>query len=204
MDEREEGRVPRQDTQGSASGSTKQAERRPESTPRKDRDASPDGRRETRSERADRQWGELLQELRVAQTGVQILFAFLLAVAFQPRFEELGSTDRAIYIITVVLGSATAGALIGTVSFRRLLSGQKLKTRTVIWASKLTMVGLVLLYFTMVSTFLLILRVVTHNWLAILLVTGMATWFALCWFIMPLWVRATARKDPDPDEEDDD
>ncbi|WP_309053979.1 DUF6328 family protein, partial [Streptomyces sp.] len=67
---------------------------------------SDDGRNETPMERADRQWSELLQELRVAQTGVQILFGFLLAVVFQPRFSDLGSVDRTIYVVTVFCGAA--------------------------------------------------------------------------------------------------
>ncbi|MEE4425623.1 DUF6328 family protein, partial [Streptomyces bugieae] len=113
------------------------------------------GREETEEERADRQWTELLQELRVAQTGVQILFGFLLAVVFQPRFAELSEVDRDIYVTTVVLGSATVAALIGPVTYHRLLTGRRMKPQTVIWASRMTMVGLVLLLLTMCSTLLL-------------------------------------------------
>ncbi|MFF2960055.1 DUF6328 family protein [Streptomyces sp. NPDC057963] len=149
------------------------------------------GRHETPEERADRRWGELLQELRVAQTGVQILFGFLLAVVFQPRFAELSDTDRAIYVVTVMLGSATAAALIGPVSYHRLVSGRRLKPQTVTWASRLTVLGLVLLLCTMCCALLLILRVALHNSLALWLVGGMALWFLGCWFVVP--VRALAR-----------
>lgn len=148
------------------------------------------GRQETEDERADRRWTELLQELRVAQTGVQILFGFLLAVVFQPRFAELSDADRTIYVITVIFGSATAAALIGPVSYHRLLTGRRLKSQTVTWASRLTVLGLVLLFCTMCSALLLILRVAMHNTLALWLVGGMAMWFALCWFVMPLWTLA--------------
>ena len=51
------------------------------------------GRDETEDERADRRWGELIQEVRVAQTGVQILFGFLLTVVFTPRYEDLAQTE---------------------------------------------------------------------------------------------------------------
>lgn len=148
------------------------------------------GRDETPEERADRRWNELLQELRVAQTGVQILFGFLLAVAFQPRFAELSTTDRNIYLVTVMLGAATTGALIGPVSFHRLLTGRKLKPETVRWASHLTVVGLVLLLCTMASTLLLILRLVLDDTLALWLVAGMMAWFLACWLALPLWARA--------------
>ncbi|GGV94973.1 hypothetical protein GCM10015535_61410 [Streptomyces gelaticus] len=148
------------------------------------------GRHETPEERADRRWIDLLQELRVAQTGVQILFGFLLAVVFQPRFVELSDTDRIIYVVTVMLGSATAGALIGPVTYHRLLTGRRLKPQTVTWASRMTVVGLVLLFCTMCSALLLILRVALHNSLALWLVGAMALWFLVCWFVFPAWALA--------------
>jgi hypothetical protein len=148
------------------------------------------GRPETEEERADRRWSDLLQELRVAQTGVQILFGFLLAVVFQPRFAELSTLDRNIYVVTVMLGSATAAALIGPVSYHRLLTGRRMKPQTVTWASRLTKIGLVLLFCTMCSTLLLILRVALHNVVALWLVGAMALWFLVCWFVFPLWAIA--------------
>ncbi|MDX2401899.1 DUF6328 family protein [Streptomyces microflavus] len=158
------------------------------------------GREETEDERADRQWTELLQELRVAQTGVQILFGFLLAVVFQPRFADLSDVDRDIYIVTVVLGSATVAALIGPVTYHRLLTGRRMKPETVIWASRMTVVGLVLLFFTMCSTLLLIMRVALHNTFALWLVAGIALWFLACWFIFPVWALARGRSGPRTDE----
>ncbi|OCC11080.1 DUF6328 family protein [Streptomyces sp. PTY087I2] len=161
------------------------------------------GREETQEERADRQWSELLQELRVAQTGVQILFGFLLAVVFQSRFEELGDVDRNIYVVTVMLGSATAAALIGPVSYHRLLTGRRMKPETVIWASRMTVLGLVLLFCTMCSTLLLILRVALHNETALWLVGGMALWFLICWFVFPLWAIARGHSGPRETDTDD-
>ncbi|MFF4231993.1 DUF6328 family protein [Streptomyces sp. NPDC001820] len=153
------------------------------------------GRDETPEERADRRWGELLQELRVAQTGVQILFGFLLAVAFQPRFATLSASNLTIYTVTVLLGAATTGALIGPVSFHRLLTGQRLKPQTVTWASRLTVLGLFLLLCTMASALLLILRVALDDTLALWLVVGMVVWFLLCWLVLPAWTRAAHRDD---------
>jgi hypothetical protein len=147
------------------------------------------GRNETPEERADRRWGDLVQELRVAQTGVQILFGFLLTVVFQNRFTELSDTDRHIYVVTVLLGAATTGALVGPVAMHRLLTGRKLKPETVIWASRLTVLGLVLLLCTMASSLLLVLRVAVVDGAAAWLVVGMVVWFALCWFALPLWAR---------------
>jgi hypothetical protein len=147
------------------------------------------GRHETEDERADRMWGELIQEVRVAQMGVQILFAFLLTVVFTPKYDSLDSTDQTIYIVTVVLGAAATGALIGPVSLHRLVSGRRIKPRAVEWASRLTFVGLVLLLATMTSSLLLILRVATDDGYVPWLVTVVVVWYLLCWFGIPLWTR---------------
>ncbi|GLF93064.1 DUF6328 family protein [Streptomyces yaizuensis] len=157
------------------------------------------GRRETVEERADRRWSDLLQEVRVAQMGVQILFGFLLTVVFQSRFAELPDTDRNIYLVTVLLGAAAMGALIAPVALHRMLTGLSVKPWLVDWAARLTVVGLVLLLCTMTSSLLLILRVVLHNTLAVWLVALMVVWFVLCWFVLPLWARSSGRSaDPPP------
>ncbi|MEU1329212.1 DUF6328 family protein [Streptomyces sp. NPDC005865] len=148
-----------------------------------------DDRRETESERADRRWGELIQEVRVAQTGVQILFGFLLTVAFTPRFQDLSDTDRTIYVVTVILGSAATGALIGPVSFHRVVAGRKIKPAAVLWASRLTFLGLILLLGTLTSALLLILRVATDDTVVPWLVAGVVGWYLLCWFVLPMWAR---------------
>ncbi|MEU9860711.1 DUF6328 family protein [Streptomyces sp. NPDC047971] len=147
------------------------------------------GRHETKDERADRRWGELMQEIRVAQTGVQILFGFLLTVVFTTRFPELSATDRTIYIITVSLGAAATGALIGPVSFHRLVAGRRIKPHAVVWASRLTFIGLVLLLATLASALLLVLRVATEATYVPWLVGGLVAWYLVCWYVLPLWVR---------------
>ncbi|MFF4759338.1 DUF6328 family protein [Streptomyces sp. NPDC001292] len=147
------------------------------------------GRHETEEERADRRWVELIQEVRVAQTGVQILFGFLLTVVFQSKYDHLSHTDQMIYIVTVVLGAATTGALTGPVSLHRLVSGRRVKPQAVVWASRLTFVGLVLLLATMTSSLLLILRVATHEGFVSWLVAAVVLWYLLCWFALPLWAR---------------
>ncbi|MER6347199.1 DUF6328 family protein [Streptomyces sp. NPDC001595] len=134
-------------------------------------------------------WGELIQEVRVAQMGVQILFGFLLTVVFTPTYRDLSDTDRTIYIVTVVLGAAATGALIGPVSLHRLVAGRQIKPQAVHWASRLTLVGLVLLLATTTASLLLILRVATHDPYVPYLVTGVLLWYLLCWFGIPMWTR---------------
>ncbi|MGW1364123.1 DUF6328 family protein [Streptomyces chartreusis] len=147
------------------------------------------GRDETEEERADRMWGELLQEVRVTQMGVQILFGFLLTVVFTNKYDTLADTDQTIYIVTVVLGAAATGALIGPVSLHRLVAGRRIKPQAVSWASRMTFVGLILLLGTTTGSLLLILRVATHDDFVPWLVAGIVVWYLVCWFVLPLWAR---------------
>ncbi|MFD5231492.1 DUF6328 family protein [Streptomyces qaidamensis] len=147
------------------------------------------GRNETEEERADRMWQELIQEVRVAQMGVQILFGFLLTVVFTEKYDDLSGTDQTIYLVTVVLGACATGALIGPVSLHRLVSGRLVKPQAVQLASRLTLLGLVLLLATTTSSLLLILRVATHDGFVPYLVAGVVAWYLLCWFVLPLWTR---------------
>ncbi|MET9683754.1 DUF6328 family protein [Streptomyces coeruleorubidus] len=134
-------------------------------------------------------WQELIQEVRVAQMGVQILFGFLLTVVFTPKYDDLTDTDQTIYLVTVVLGACATGALIGPVSLHRLVSGRRVKPQAVRLASRLTLLGLVLLLATTTASLLLILRVATHDGFVPYLVAGVVGWYLLCWFVLPLWVR---------------
>ncbi|MGV9497954.1 DUF6328 family protein [Streptomyces sp. NPDC003642] len=147
------------------------------------------GRNETEEERADRMWQELIQEVRVAQMGVQILFGFLLTVVFTAKYDDLTDTDQTIYLVTVVLGACATGALIGPVSLHRLVSGRRVKPQAVRLASRLTLLGLVLLLATTTASLLLILRVATHDGFVPYLVAGVVAWYLLCWFVLPLWTR---------------
>ena len=72
-------------------------------------------------QRLDRNWADLLQELRVVQTGVQLLTGFLLTLPFQARFEQLSGYERTIYLVTVTLSVAATGFLIAPVSLHRIL-----------------------------------------------------------------------------------
>jgi hypothetical protein len=149
---------------------------------------------EAAHERVNRRWNEILQETRVTQTGVQILFGFLLSVAFTASFKELEALDRGIYVATVVLGASATGALIAPVSMHRFLSGQRMKDDLVESAGRLMMCGMVLLALTIGCTLLLILRFVVPGVLAEVLVGGVMLWFGLCWYVLPLGLRRRAAR----------
>ncbi|MFF9899369.1 DUF6328 family protein [Streptomyces longispororuber] len=148
-----------------------------------------DETQESAQERVNRRWNEILQETRVAQTGVQILFGFLLSVAFTPYFHSLGTFDHVVYVTTVILGASGTGALIAPVSLHRFLSGQRMKDDIIAIAGRLMVCGMVLLALTIGGTLLLLLHVVVPGLLAELLVGGVMLWFVLCWYALPVWLR---------------
>ncbi|MEF3404555.1 DUF6328 family protein [Agromyces sp. CCNWLW203] len=90
-----------------------------------------DGRNETRVERLDRNWTDILQELRAVQTGTQIISGFLLAAAFQPRFTELDGYQLGLYLVLVGLACSATLLGLGPVILHRLLFGQLQKDRVV-------------------------------------------------------------------------
>ncbi|MFF3290374.1 DUF6328 family protein [Streptomyces sp. NPDC003023] len=118
----------------------------------------PGGRREDEDERFDRLWAELLREVRVALAGVQLVFVFLLAVAFAPGFARLGEGDRTMYVASLLVGVAATGLLTAPVGIHRVVTGRGLKYEAVKWSSRLTVAGLVLLLCLVGLAVLIVLR----------------------------------------------
>ncbi|HEY8699955.1 MAG TPA: DUF6328 family protein [Arthrobacter sp.] len=100
------------------------------------------GRNETREEQLDRNWGELLQELRVLQTGVQILAGFLLTLPFQQRFGQLDSFQVGLYLVNVVIATLTTACILLPVSVHRRLFRKRLKETLVSSADLITKIAL--------------------------------------------------------------
>jgi len=100
------------------------------------------GRNETREEQLDRNWAELLQELRVLQTGVQILAGFLLTLPFQSRFEDLDDFQINLYLANVVVAALTTAFILLPVSVHRRLFRKRLKETLVSSADSITKIAL--------------------------------------------------------------
>lgn len=162
-----------------------------------DRDTSrPGSSEECPRERVNRRWNEILQETRVAQTGVQILFGFLLSVAFTPLFRELSDWNRGLYVLTVALGASSTAALIAPVAIHRFLSGLRMKHEVVRAAGRFMACGMVMLALTIGCTLLLILDVVLHGAIAGVIVGTVMFWFCVCWILIPVRIRRKARRRP--------
>jgi hypothetical protein len=152
-------------------------------------DDPPSGRNETDLERLDRNLNELLQELRVAQTGVQFLFGFLLSLPFTQRFTEVTSFQRGLYLWTVILAGAASAFLIAPVPFHRLVFRQRDKHRLVMAANRMALAGLACLGVAIVSAIFLITDFLFSGVTVVPVVAGMAVLYLVLWVFVPLFRR---------------
>jgi presenilin-like A22 family membrane protease len=159
-------------------------------------------RDETDTERLDRNLIELLQEVRVVQTGVQVLFAFLLTVPFSSRFDEITGFQRAAYFTALVGATAASVLLIAPTALHRILFRMGQKDYMVDMSNRLALGGLVSTAVAMVAVMLLVADVMFGMGigLAIALLTALA--FAAVWFVIPMRrrrrVHAQLRPRPGP------
>jgi O-antigen/teichoic acid export membrane protein len=151
-------------------------------------------RGESRLQRADRNWDELLSELRVTQTGVAILFSLLLTVPFSARFDEVDPFGRRVYLAALLLSAASAVVLIAPVAYHRLLFAQRQKPRVVAVSNRLALAGLVLLSLAVTAVLLLVCDVLLPRAAAVGVATAFGLGTVLLWFV-PAMIR---RRHPGP------
>lgn len=147
---------------------------------------SDNDRPETPLQRADRNFAEMLQELRVLQTGVQILFGFLLILAVQPRFGTADAFEKGVYFVTLVLSCVATVFLMAPVAYHRVLFGRGRKPEIVQVSNKLTHVGMVALWLAISSAVLLVLDLVLARPLAWGITAFVAALFVSIWYVLPL------------------
>ena len=145
-----------------------------------------DGRDETPLERLDRNWDELLQELRVVQTGVQILAGFLLTLPFQQRFTQIEHLDRVVFLVAFALAVVATAFLVAPVSAHRLLFRKGEKAALVTLANHCARVGLVALALAVSAVAFVIFDVVTDTGLALAAAGAALALFAVNWLALPL------------------
>ncbi|WP_152231272.1 DUF6328 family protein [Georgenia ruanii] len=148
--------------------------------------ASTQGRNETPEERSDRNWSELLQELRVTQTGAQILTGFLLTLPFQQSFSRLDDAQLTIYLALVILAAATTVLVVSPVSAHRLLFQRRLKPELVRAGHRAALGGLACLALVVTGTVLLIFDVVLGRDGALIAAGAILLLIVLGWAVVPL------------------
>jgi hypothetical protein len=146
-------------------------------------------RGESPEEVLDRNLNELLQELRVVLTGVQILFAFLLTLAFTARFSDLGTFATTVYTVTLMSSALATVVLIAPVSFHRTLFRRQRKRELVVFGDRSLVVALALLIVSISSAVLLVLDVVLGRWPALVGCACVVTVGTVLWYMVPLRAR---------------
>jgi MFS family permease len=145
-----------------------------------------DARQESAAQRDDRNLSELIQELRVAGLGVQVLFGFLLSLPFTSQFDRLSGAQRDLYLVCVVLSATATALLIGPVAYHRLVFRRGMKERLVLYANRLAILGLAAVALAVLSAVLLVIWFVAgaaSGWVVTALV-GVV--IATLWFAVPL------------------
>ncbi|MGD9736585.1 MAG: DUF6328 family protein [Solirubrobacterales bacterium] len=155
----------------------------------------PSGREETEEERLDRNLGELLQELRVALPGVQVLFAFLLAVPFQTEFSKISEFEKKVYFATLILTAISAALLIAPTAYHRLTFRYQQKHRLVFVANRCAIAGLGFLALAMCCAVLLITDVLFGTTTTIVTVAVIFAMFVVLWVALPLKRRLKYRRE---------
>ncbi|MEU8227131.1 DUF6328 family protein [Kribbella sp. NPDC048915] len=149
---------------------------------------------ESSGERLDRRWNELLQELRLAQTGTQILFAFLLGIAFQSQFHSADDFTHGVYAGTLVASALAVALFLAPVAVHRWLYGQGMRDHLVRIADRLARGGMALLVASMAGGLLIALDVVLPRGVAIGTVAAILLWFVGLWLVLPAYVRTQDRR----------
>jgi hypothetical protein len=159
----------------------------------------PSGREESEDARLDRNLGELLQELRVALPGVQVLFAFLLAVPFQRNFTEITPFQEKVYFATLLSTAVSAALLISPTAYHRLTFHLQQKRRLVLLSNRLAIAGLGFLALAMTGAIMLITDVLFGALATVVFSLAAALMFAVLWGLLPLRRRLVLAREEGPD-----
>lgn len=147
---------------------------------------------ETRKERIDRELMELLNELRVALPGVQVLFAFLLAVPFAQGWSKVTEFQKEVFFATLCSTAVSAALLIAPSAYHRLHFRNQEKEHLLLTANKLTIAGLLFLALSMVGAIVLISDVLYSGTAVAIAGIVAALIFLGLWVLLPLWRRRAA------------
>lgn len=146
------------------------------------------GRHETEEERQDRKWTDLLQELRVMQTGAQLTAGFLLTLPFQSSFSDLDRFATGLYLVLVLLAAVTTALVMGPVAIHRRLSGRHVKERVVASAHRIVYVVLGAIALLVTGMVMLIFDVVVDRGWAFVAAGGTAAVLAVVLIVVPRWL----------------
>jgi hypothetical protein len=145
---------------------------------------------ETEAERDDRNMIELLQELRVAGLGIQVLFGFLLSIPFTTRFVRLSHAQHGLYVAALLLAATATALLLAPVAYHRLVFRRGRKEQLVRDANTLAIRGLAAVGLAVSAAVLLVVSFVDQGVTVVLITAFVMCLFAVLWFVLPLAHRA--------------
>jgi O-antigen/teichoic acid export membrane protein len=148
-----------------------------------------DRRSETLAERDNRNLNDLLQELRVAGLGVQVLFGFLLALPFTVRFTKLDGAQRDLYTATLLCTALSTALLISPVAYHRWVFRKHQKGRLLRIANVVALVGLTSVAVAVSLAVWLIVSFVGTSWIVSVVAAAISATFAFLWFAVPIFGR---------------
>ncbi|MBT9605453.1 DUF6328 family protein [Microbacterium sp.] len=153
------------------------------------RDDLQDGRPESAAQRADRNWSDVLQELRVLQTGTQILTGFLLALAFQPAFADLTAPQRAGYLVLVGLSALTAILALAPVALHRAVFHRGVKPSAVRYGHRVLIAAIAALAVLLTGVVAFVFDVVVGTEAAVVAVVVLVVVILVLWVVGPAFLR---------------
>jgi hypothetical protein len=151
---------------------------------------------ETDKERYNRELIELLNELKVALPGVQVLFAFLLAVPLSSRFDTVDGFEKLIFFCTLTSTAIATALLIAPSAIHRIDFRNRDKGSMILLFNKISIYGLVFTAFSMIGALTFIADLLYGHWATAFTLTASTITFGLLWFVLP--IRRRLRR---PDDE---
>jgi hypothetical protein len=144
---------------------------------------------ESEEQRADRNFGDLLQELRVGQTGVQVLFGFLLTMPLQVRFSTFDDFQTTLLVVDVMVLATATAFMIAPVAWHRAMFRRRMKDEVVMAANRLAQAGLLFLALGVIVSIMLVVDLAISRQMAYVFASSIAALIVVLWLALPLWRR---------------
>lgn len=145
--------------------------------------------------RLDRNYSELLQEVRISETGVQVLFGFLLAISFQQRFAEVDDFEKVVFVSTLLCCALSIGLLVAPVAYHRVVFRRGLKDKLVEATSAFAIAGTTFMLLAIIGSVLLILDFAIGRVFGVVVASILMALFLSLWVALPLTAVHRARQD---------
>lgn len=164
-------------------------------TPSVDAPPMPDPDTEPEMLRLNRNLNELLQELRISEVGVQILFAFLIALPFTARFGAASRAEKDVYVVTLLLAVLSSALMISPAAYHRIIFRHHRRAVLIRYASRVLLAGLSLLALALAGAIVVVTSFLFGSLFAAFAGGGVALWIAFFWYVIPVRTRLQCERE---------